>query len=105
MVRQRGQQIERAAGLGLGQFFAELFGEGLPRLVAFLAGGHLLALGHEVGAGGEQGVPHVVVVAAGELGLGHATRRAAHGADAGAFPSGARGAKADDAKGHGGGLQ
>ena len=28
-----------------------------------------------------------------------------HGADAGAFPSGARGAKADDAKGHGGGLQ
>ena len=80
-----------AAGGGLGHFLAEFAHELLPELVGL----GLLAVVlqpvrfergvHGVGLGREFGVPDVVVVAAGEFGLGHAARRAAHGAYAQAF--------------------
>ena len=91
VLREGGQQIQGAAGGGLGHFLAEFAHELLPELVCL----GLLAVVlqpvrfergvHGVGLGREFGVPDVVVVAAGEFGLGHTARRAAHGAYAQAF--------------------
>src|SRR5574340_1249542 len=76
--------------------------------MVFLAKGLALGRGrraladlHRLDARGEHRVPDVVVVARGELGLGNAARRAAHGADAQALAGGARAAESDDAQGHG----
>ena len=75
------------------------------RALTGLAIGGGLGLLHGLGAGREVGAPDVVPVLCRELLFGHAARRAAYGADTGAFVEGAWAAELNDADCHGENLR
>src|SRR3990167_1352708 len=97
VLRHPCQQRQGVAVVRRGHLGAVLALEGSP----LLGRGGGLGLLDGLGARGQVGVPDVVPVLRRELLLGHAARRAAHGADAGALAGYARAAELNDADCHG----